>query len=93
MRQRVIAHGLLGPDYPRVAMFERFEQPVRCSAGHVYTTIWIPLVSLKSVRLSGKRFQRCPVGDHWAVVVPIDSGSATADELAAASIVHDRRIP
>jgi hypothetical protein len=58
-------------------MFERFDQPVRCSAGHVFTTIWIPLASLKSVRLSGQRFQHCPVGRHWATVVPIDPNSAT----------------
>jgi hypothetical protein len=74
-------------------MFERFDQPVRCSAGHVYTTIWVPLASLKSVRLGGGRFQRCPVGNHWAMVIPIDSGSATAAELETASGIHDVRIP
>jgi hypothetical protein len=74
-------------------MFERFDQPVRCSAGHVFATIWIPLASLKSVRLGGQRFQRCPVGSHWANVVPIDPSTATASELQAARAVHDVRIP
>ena len=74
-------------------MFERFEQPVRCSAGHLYTTIWIPLVSFKSVRFGAARFQRCPVGNHWATAVPIDRRSAGEAELAAAAAVHDSRIP
>jgi len=43
-------------------MFKRFECPVRCSAGHLFTTIWIPLASLKSVRLGDRRYQRCPAG-------------------------------
>jgi hypothetical protein len=29
-------------------MFERFDTPVRCSAGHLFTTIWVPLGSLKA---------------------------------------------
>jgi hypothetical protein len=74
-------------------MFERFDQPVRCSAGHVFTTIWIPLASVKSVRLGGQRFQRCPVGQHWATVAVIDPSSASPSELEAAAAVHDVRIP
>jgi hypothetical protein len=46
-------------------MFERFDTPVRCSAGHLFTTIWVPLGSLKAVRLGGTRYQYCPVGHHW----------------------------
>jgi hypothetical protein len=74
-------------------MCERFDQPVRCSAGHLFTTIWIPLVSLKAVRLGGKRFQRCPVGHHWALVAPISADSASKEDLRAAAAVHDVRIP
>src|SRR5579862_540371 len=34
---------------------------VRCSKGHLFTTIWVPGVSFKSVRLGYARFQHCPV--------------------------------
>jgi hypothetical protein len=74
-------------------MFESFDTPVRCSAGHLFTTIWAPGASFKAVRLGGERWQHCPVGHHWAMVTPLDEGSATADELAAAARVHDARIP
>lgn len=45
-------------------MFERFDVPVRCSAGHLFTTIWMPIASIKAVRLGGERWQYCPVGHH-----------------------------
>jgi hypothetical protein len=74
-------------------MLERFQRPVRCSANHVYTTIWVPLGSLKAVRLGRRRFQHCPVGRHWAWVTRLDAGSASAEELQAAARVHDTGIP
>ena len=74
-------------------MFERYDTPVRCSAGHLYTTIWMPLASLKSVRLGNTRLQRCPVGHHWATVKRIDGTSASLEDLTAAASVHDARIP
>jgi hypothetical protein len=76
-------------------MFERFDTPVRCSAGHLFTTIWVPLASLKSVRLGGTRYQYCPVGHHWATVtrLDLDTATPTAEELAGAARVHDLRIP
>jgi hypothetical protein len=74
-------------------MFERFDRPVRCRAGHLFTTIWIPLASLKAVRLGARRFQRCPVGHHWTTVTSLDQSSASAAELEAAAAVHDARIP
>jgi hypothetical protein len=43
-------------------MLENFDVPVRCSAGHRFTAIWVPLASLKAVRLGWKRYQYCPVG-------------------------------
>jgi len=45
---------------------------VRCSRGHVFTTTWSPLGSLTSIRLGCARFQRCPVGNHWALVRPVN---------------------
>jgi hypothetical protein len=75
-------------------MFESFDTPVRCSAGHLFTTIWVPLGSLKAVRLGGTRYQRCPVGHHWATVTRLEDDPATTEEeLKEAALVHDIRIP
>jgi len=38
-------------------MLERFDRPVRCSAGHTFTTIWMPLGSFKAIRLGRRRYQ------------------------------------
>lgn len=74
-------------------MFKRFDTPVRCSDGHLFTTIWMPLGSVKAVRLGGRRFQRCPVGRHWSVVRPLQPGSSGPEELSRAAVVHDIRVP
>jgi hypothetical protein len=74
-------------------MFERFDVPVQCSAGHLFTTIWVPMATLKSVRLGWERWQYCPVGRHWAMVHRLDDGTASADDLNSAGLVHDVRIP
>lgn len=74
-------------------MSERFDRPVRCSAGHLYTTIWIWGGSLKAVRLGNSRFQRCPVGHHWARTRRVDPATLTDAERAQAAAVHDVRIP
>ncbi len=75
-------------------MLERFDIPVRCSAGHLFTTIWIPFGSLKAVRLGSTRYQYCPVGRHWAAVAPLGrDGPPAAGELTRAAMVHDARIP
>jgi hypothetical protein len=77
-----------------VDMFEKFDAPVRCSAGHLFTTIWMPLASVKAVRLGWTRYQYCPVGHHWAAVTRLDQdGTATQEQLAEAALVHDVRIP
>ncbi len=74
-------------------MFARYDKPVRCAAGHLFTTIWIPLASFKSVRLGNTRLQRCPVGRHWTAVKRLDPATASPEDLAAAAAVHDARIP
>jgi hypothetical protein len=74
----------------RWRMFERFDRPVRCRDGHVFTTIWIPLASVKAVRLGPRRYQRCPVGHHWSMVESLVPGTADAGRAAA---VHDLRLP
>jgi hypothetical protein len=71
----------------------RFDRIVKCRDGHLFTTTWVPLVSFKAVRLGGKRFQRCPIGHHWSLVVPVDETTLLPDELAEARRHHDLRIP
>ncbi|MGA2454136.1 MAG: hypothetical protein ABSG93_11510 [Solirubrobacteraceae bacterium] len=77
----------------RMSWKERFDRPVRCHDGHLFTTIWIPWLSLKAIRLGGRRFQRCPVGHHWATVVRLDRASAAPADLETAAAVHDVHIP
>jgi hypothetical protein len=53
---------------------------VRCSKGHVFRTLWVPGVSFKAVRLGLVRFQRCPVGHHWALVTPANEADLTDEQ-------------
>ena len=66
---------------------------VRCAAGHLFTTIWIPGVSFKAVRLGLRRYQHCPVGRHWAMVALVSDADLSDEDRAAAARVHDVRIP
>ena len=66
---------------------------MRCRDGHVFTTIWVPGASLKSIRLGWHRLQHCPVGDHCTLVAPVRDVDLTDDERAAASTHHDLRLP
>lgn len=73
-------------------MFERFETIVRCNKGHLFTTIWVPLGSFKAIRLGSRRYQRCPVGHHWAMVRRVNADDLDPDEREAAAAVHDAHI-
>jgi hypothetical protein len=66
---------------------------VRCRRGHLFTTIWVPGASFKSLRLGWWRFQRCPVGGHWSAVTPVRRADLTADEQRSAAASTDIRIP
>jgi hypothetical protein len=66
---------------------------VRCHAGHLFTTIWLPGVSVKSIRLGWWRIQRCPVGAHWTVVRPVRAADLTESELRGARERRDLRLP
>ena len=66
---------------------------VRCRKGHLFTTIWIPLASVKSLRLGWWRLQYCPIGRHWSLVVPVKEMDLSAEELQAAHEHRDIRIP
>ena len=66
---------------------------VRCSKGHLFTTLWVPGASLKSIRLGWARFQRCPVGHHWALVKPVKDEDLTDEERKLAAEHRDTRLP
>jgi hypothetical protein len=66
---------------------------VRCRRGHLFTTIWVPLASLKSVRLGWWRFQRCPVGEHWSLVTPVKDSDLSRRQRRHARARRDIRIP
>jgi hypothetical protein len=64
---------------------------VRCREGHLSTTLWIPSVSVKAIRLGWWRVQRCPVGNHWSVVTPVRESELSAIDRWRAS--QHRGIP
>jgi hypothetical protein len=66
---------------------------VRCRQGHVFTTIWIPGVKLKEIDLVIARIQRCPIGHHWSLVVPVREQDLSNTELEFAREHHDVPIP
>ena len=66
---------------------------VRCRQGHLFSTIWIPGASVKAIRLGWLRIQRCPVGRHWSIVVPVREFELSDDEKRRARECHDVRLP
>jgi hypothetical protein len=74
-------------------MFERYQKVVRCSAGHLYTSIWMWGGSIKALRLGSRRYQRCPVGRHWSMARVVDASSLTPAEREQAAAIHDLPIP
>lgn len=66
---------------------------VRCQQGHMFTTIWLPGASLKSLRLGWWRYQRCPVGRHWSLVTPVKESDLSEEQKRIAHETKDLRIP
>jgi hypothetical protein len=66
---------------------------VRCRRGHLFSTVWIPGASVKSVRLGFWRFQWCPVGRHFDLVSPVKTADLTEAERSSALSHHDPPIP
>ncbi len=66
---------------------------VRCRAGHLFTTLWIPAASVKALRLGWWRVQRCPVGHHFSLVTPVNPAELTEDERRLAREHRDIRLP
>jgi|ERR1700735_3740844 hypothetical protein len=66
---------------------------VRCREGHLFTTLWIPGVKLKGLDFGVARLQRCPVGRHWTVVVPVRDQDLSEEDRRFAEDHHDVWIP
>jgi len=66
---------------------------VRCRRGHLFTTIWVPGASLKSLRLGWWRFQHCPVARHWSIVSPVRDSDLTEEQRRIARENKDIRVP
>jgi hypothetical protein len=68
--------------------------PVRCRAGHLFTTVWIPGATVKSLKLVGPwRAQWCPVGRHFTLVTLLKDADLTAAERSFAAAHHDIPVP
>lgn len=70
----------------------KWDRVVKCTDGHLYTTLWVPRVSLKAMRFGQERLQYCPVGRHWARATRVDETQLSAAELREAMAHHDKRI-
>jgi hypothetical protein len=66
---------------------------VRCRQGHLFTTVWIPGASVKSLRLGFWRVQWCPVGGHVDLVHPVKQASLSEASRAFALEHHDVPVP
>jgi hypothetical protein len=66
---------------------------VRCRSGHLFTTLWIPGIKLKAVDLGVARFQYCPVGRHWSLVVPMRESDLTEQQQEEAAQHRDAPVP
>jgi hypothetical protein len=66
---------------------------VRCTAGHLFTTVWIPGASVKSLRLGPWRLQWCPAGRHVTFVHPVKDADLTDSEREIAAEHHDVPVP
>lgn len=66
---------------------------VRCHRGHLFTTTWIPGVSLKALRLGPWRIQRCPVEKHWSLVRLVKVAKLSEKEQEQARSCRDTLLP
>jgi hypothetical protein len=95
-RAVILAGGVIGVEAVALKLRSgRFAGDVvaRCREGHLFTTIWIPGGSLKSLRFGWWRFQWCPVGKHWSIVTPVKESELTEEERRSAADTRDIRIP
>lgn len=69
------------------------ETVVRCRAGHVFTTVWVPGATLKALKLGFWRLQWCPVGRHVSLVAPVRDADLTDELRRMAASHHDTPVP
>jgi hypothetical protein len=69
------------------------EVVVRCRQGHVFTTVWAAKASRRQLDLGWARVQRCPVGGHWTVVVPVDDSHLAPEDKKLAAQHRDSAVP
>jgi hypothetical protein len=62
---------------------------VRCREGHLFSTVWVPFASFKAIRLGPRRFQRCPVGNHWTFVSRVRDDELSDAERVQAETFFD----
>jgi hypothetical protein len=66
---------------------------VRCRDGHLFSTTWIPMMSVKAIRIGLVRIQHCPVGDHVTVVRLMRDEDLTPAERLEGRRHHDSGVP
>jgi hypothetical protein len=66
---------------------------VRCRRGHLFSTVWIPGASVKSLRLGFWRVQWCPVGRHVDLVRPVKDSALSDTDREFALAHHDTFLP
>jgi len=66
---------------------------VKCRQGHLFSTVWIPGASVKSLRLGFWRYQWCPVGRHLDLVRPVKAAELTEAGRSFALAHHDIPVP
>ena len=60
------------------------EVVARCGRGHLFATEWNRKFSPRELGLGWTRLQRCPVGDHWTFVRPVQASALTPEEMRLA---------
>lgn len=66
---------------------------VRCRGGHVFSTVWIPGASVKSLRLGPWRVQWCPVGRHVSLIHLVKLADLSPQLRQEARRFHDAPVP
>src|SRR5215469_10503694 len=91
----IVAVGYAAGTVAATRMGYRFGRDVvvKCRAGHVFSTVWIPGASVKALRFGLWRLQWCPVGKHVAIVQPVKDADLTDEERQFAAAHHDIPVP
>lgn len=72
---------------------------MRCLAGRLFTTVWIPGLSAKAIHLGWLRLQWCPAGEHCTLVTlvtlvtPVRGAGLTDEERWLAEQYRDGPVP